>query len=272
LSRFGRLPQNSLNPEAEYASSAFDVRHRFTLTASYSIPGKNGYGQLLKGWKLNSIVNLQGGQPWIGEDTQNDFSGQGVNGGGDLNDRWNFYGNPNDFKSGSSSIPWCSGFPGPVTCKSLSGISGLTTTYPSSLAQHCVALAPDPSTLAQGGCFVSANGRSVMVPPKAGTYGTMGRNIFRDGGFKNVDFSVFKNFTVKERYTAQFRLELFNIFNHPTIANPYGAANGSQLGIDPGASPLTFGCGCATPDVAAGNPLVGSGSSRVMQLGMKFTF
>jgi len=34
----------------------------------------------------------------------------------------------------------------------------------------------------------------------------------------------------------------------------------------------TFGCGCATPDVAAGNPLVGSGSSRVMQLGLKLTF
>jgi hypothetical protein len=33
-----------------------------------------------------------------------------------------------------------------------------------------------------------------------------------------------------------------------------------------------FGCECATPDVAAGNPLVGSGSARVMQLGMKFTF
>jgi hypothetical protein len=50
-----------------------------------------------------------------------------------------------------------------------------------------------------------------------------------------------------------------------------GAANGAQLGFDPSA-PGTFGCGCATPDVAAGNPLVGSGSARVMQLGMKFTF
>jgi hypothetical protein len=100
----------------------------------------------------------------------------------------------------------------------------------------------------------------------------MGRNIFRDSGFKNVDFSVFKNFTFKERYNAQFRWELFNVFNHPLIANPYGAANGSGLGVDPGANPATFGCGCATPDVAAGNPLVGSGSSRVMQLGMKFTF
>ena len=100
----------------------------------------------------------------------------------------------------------------------------------------------------------------------------MGRNTVRDGGFKNVDLSLFKNFTLKERYGFQFRWELFNVFNHPIVANPYGASNGSGLGIDPGASPATFGCGCATPDVAAGNPLVGSGSSRVMQLGLKFTF
>jgi len=38
------------------------------------------------------------------------------------------------------------------------------------------------------------SGKSVMVPPKAGTFGTMGRNIFRDTGFKNVDFSVCKTF------------------------------------------------------------------------------
>src|SRR5437867_2531922 len=101
-----------------------------------------------------------------------------------------------------------------------------------------------------------------MVPPKAGTFGTMGRNIFRDTGFKNVDFSVFKTFKFKEQYSAQFRAEFFNLFNHPIIANPYGSANGSQLGWDPSA-PGGFGSGGATPDVAAGNPLVGSGSARV---------
>ena len=58
----------------------------------------------------------------------------------------------------------------------------------------------------------------------------MGRNIFRDSGFKDVDFSVFKNFTFKERYDAQFRLEIFNIFNHPIVPNPYGASNGSSGG------------------------------------------
>ena len=33
-----------------------------------------------------------------------------------------------------------------------------------------------------------------------------------------------------------------------------------------------MGCGCSTPGVAASNPLVGSGSNRVMQLGLKLNF
>ena len=72
-------------------------------------------------------------------------------------------------------------------------------------------------------------------------------------------------------HNAQFRVEFFNVFNHPIIANPYGSSNTSFLGNDI-SSPQTYGGGGATPDVAAGNPIIGSGSSRVMQLGLKFMF
>ena len=296
LNRFGNLPQNSLNPGAEYGNSDFDIRNRLTVTASYNLPGIKGFAQLLEGWKVNTIVSLQGGLPWLVNDQSNDFSASGQ----DFGDRWNFFGSPGDFKSGANSIPFCSGFdinnfatPGTATinttnasCSQTSGITGATTNLPASFANECAAVAPDPFTIGShtftdpitskpttvgsaAGCFVS--GRSVMVPPKFGTFGTMGRNIFRDSGFRNVDFSVFKTFSYRERYRAEFRAELFNLFNHPIISNPYGAANGALLGNDPsGAS--SFGCGCATPDVAAGNPLVGSGSSRVIQIGLKLTF
>ena len=269
LSRFGNLPQNSLNPEAEYASGDSDVRHRLTVTATYVIPGKKGFGQLLEGWKLNTIVNLQSGQPWYVADSGNDFSGSG-----DTADRWNFFGNASDFTSSSQSIPHCTG-PGNKGCSVVSGVSGIQSFFSASQSTamwaQCTAVAPDLSTLNAdgGGCFVK--GKSVMVPPKAGTFGTMGRNIFRDQGFKNVDFSVFKEFKFKERYGAQFRAEFFNLFNHPTVANPYGSAAGFGGGNDPSAG-TTFGCGCQTPDVGAGNPLLGSGSARAMQLGLKFTF
>jgi len=271
LNSFATLPQNAQAPGLEYGSGDFDIRHRFTLTSSYDIPGINGFGQVLKGWKLNGIMNLQSAQPWIAFDSLNNFSGSGDN-----SDRWDFFGSPSAFKSGSSSLPYCSG-PAAGDCSVTSGVSGIQSFFsPSQSAAmwaQCQAAAPDPTTLATGGCFVS--GKSVMVPPKAGTFGTMGRNIFRDDGFKNVDLSIFKTFVFKERYGAQFRVEFFNIFNHPIIANPYGSSNGyggSTGGSNGMGSPQLFGCGCATPDVAAGNPLIGSGSNRVMQLGFKFTF
>ncbi len=119
------------------------------------------------------------------------------------------------------------------------------------------------------GCFV--NGNAVMTPPHQGTFGDMGRNIFRDSGFRDMDFSVFKNFNWKERYNAQFRLEIFNVFNHPIPANPYGASNGFNTGNDPSAG-AGFGGSPSTPDGAAGNPIVGSGAARDVQVGLKITF
>jgi hypothetical protein len=284
LNRFGLLPQNSQNVAAEYASSDFDVRHRFTFTASYDIPGIKGFGQLLEGWKVNTILTLASAQPWTVNDYTNDFSGSG-----DTADRWDFFGNPANFKEGTISIPYCSGFPADfltsggadlagVSCTQQDSLYGQTVHLPASIATACKN-APSIDTLAgnsakqipAGGCFVSGN--SVMVPPVAGTFGTMGRNIFRDNGFKNVDFSVFKNFTFRERFGAQFRVEIFNLLNHPTIANPYGASNGGAGNgfIDPSA-PNTFGCGCSTPDYIAGSPIVSSGGPRVMQLGLKLMF
>src|SRR6266849_3052167 len=272
LSRSGFLPQNSNNPNAEYASGDFDIRHRLTLTASYAIPGKKGFGQLLEGWKINSILTLHGSQPW----NVTDSGGNNFSGAGDNADRWDFFGNPSDFKSGSQSIPYCSGFVpggglGGVTCTSTSGVSNIVTNLPSSLAQQCLAKAPDMNTLATGGCYVKGN--SVIVPPAAGTFGTMGRNLFRDSGFKNLDFSLFKDFKFKERFNAQFRVEIFNVFNHPTVANPWGGQNGWNTGtnLGEGAEGL-LGCGCSTADVAAGNPLIGGGSSRDIQRGFKITF
>ena len=271
LNRFGLLPQNSQFPQLEYANSDFDLRHRFTLTTTYNIPGKKGYGQMLEGWQVNSIVTVQSSQPWQVNDFSDNFSGTG-----DFSDRWDFFGNPSDFSSGTNSIPFCNHFgttatggidASTATC-SVTSLWG-TVALPSSLAQQCASKAPSAVTLAASGCYVS--GSSVLVPPALGTFGTMGRNIFRDSAFRNWDLSIFKNFTFRERFGAQFRVEFFNVLNHPNIANPYGASNGYLTGNDPSSSG-NFGFSGATPDAAAGNPLVGSGSARVMQLGLKLTF
>jgi hypothetical protein len=250
------IPTDSSNPNREYASSDFDMRHRFTLSLTYLLPGRDGAAQMLKGWQINSIVTLSGAQPFGVMDAGTDVSGTGEL----ISDRWNFFGNTKDFKSTPVGIPF---FPG----------SG-DPNNPSNAACGAKALALDGGTpgvasyaLASFGCYAAGN--SVLIPPQLGTFGTMGRNIFRDTGFRNVDFSVAKNFKWGERLGAQFRIEFFNIFNHPNFANPFGGQNGWAHN-DP--STGSFGCSCATPDVAASNPVIGSGGSRAVQLGLKLTF
>jgi hypothetical protein len=243
------LPSNSANPKAEYASSDFDIRQRFTLSMTYLFPGRKGFAQMLEGWQVNSIVSLATGQPFGVMDAGTDVSRTG-----ELNDRWDFFGNPSDFKPTPTGIP-CFGFTGPP-CAS---------TIPAACIKAAAAVGASANLF---GCY--AVGNSVLIPPAIGTFGTMGRNIFRDTGFHNVDLSLAKNWKFGERLSAQFRAEFFNIFNHPNFANPFGGQNGWAHN-DPSA-PGTFGCSCATPDVAASNPVIGSGGSRATQLGLKFTF
>jgi Carboxypeptidase regulatory-like domain/TonB dependent receptor len=261
------LPQNAYKPGAEYANSDFDVRHRLTVSLTYAIPGKKGYAQSLEGWELNSIVTLQSPQHWGAMDEGAlDAAGIGplpVSPPAWSPIRWNFYGNPNDFKSGPNGIP----FFAPSNPKSPSAPTSNAACNAKALALDGGSPGAATMALAFDGCY--AKGNSIMIPPALGTFGTMGRNIFPDSGFKNVDFSLAKNWHFGERFRAQFRAEFFNIFNHPNLANPYGGQNGFGFN-DPSVG--GFGCGCATPDVAAANPAVGSGGPRSVQLGLKLSF
>jgi hypothetical protein len=259
------LPMDSMHPMRDYASSDFDMRHRFTLSLTYAVPGIKTWGQLLEGWQVNTIVSLYGAQPWGPIDAGTDISLTG-----ELVDRWNFTGNPSDFKATvSSGVPW---IPNTDFATDISGNVVVVSGSPAT-ASKCLSAAGSPAaanSLLSWGCY--AMGNSVMTPPAAGTFGTMGRNIFRDSGFKNVDFSAMKNFRFTERLNIQFRAEFFNIFNHPNFANPFGGQNGWGHNDPSVPGPGGFGCSCATPDVAASNPVIGSGGSRAVQLSLKFTF
>jgi len=278
LNRFGLNPENSNNLAQDYASSDFDVRHRLTATATYNIPGIKGFGQLLEGWQINTIVTFATAQPWQTYDPSDNFSGTGEN-----TDRWNIFGNPSDFSSGKNSFPDCTVIPKTGNSNFVAGNVACNITNPYGLPQTlssaqtsaavagCIAHAANTNTLNSTGCYVSPNGNSFITPPAPGTYGNMGRNILRDQGFKNWDMSLFKNFTFKERYGIQARWEVFNILNHPIAANPSGASSSVNTGNTPGPG-VPFGASFLTPDFAAGNPLIGSGSERVMQVGLKLTF
>ena len=57
------LPQNAHNPAAEYANSDFDIRHRLTVSLTYAIPGRKGFGQM-RG-RLGDQLDHHAGKPAV---------------------------------------------------------------------------------------------------------------------------------------------------------------------------------------------------------------
>ena len=283
----GSLPINSnMSLRAQqYGPSDFDIRNRETISATYNIPGKAGFGQIMQGWSLNAVALIQSGLPWGIGDATTDFAGTGEmtgNSAGNQGGQWDFFGNPADFSaihnyasvipgvgagpagSVAPGIPW---YPGLGAAGSPTAPGGAC--YTQSNAMGTLALA----SLANLGCY--ALGNSVLVPPAYGSYGTTARDEFRDGGFYNVDFSVTKSFKFKERLTAQFRAEFFNVLNHPDFVNPAGGPGGGGATLNPSGAGSS-GNGLAyvtnTPDIAGSNPVLGSGGARAIQLGLKLIF
>ena len=69
--------------------------------------------------------------------------------------------------------------------------------------------------------------------PTQYTYGNAGRNILTGPPLIGTDFSVFKNFRIRERANFQFRSEFFNLFNTPHFTNPsavFGTAAFGTIG------------------------------------------
>jgi hypothetical protein len=90
-----------------------------------------------------------------------------------------------------------------------------------------------------------------------GHYGTLGRNTFSGPGAVNFDFSLFKDFHVRERQTVQFRAETFNIFNHPQFGNPFATLT----------APSLFGASLGTIATAEGFH-----TSRQIQFALRYSF
>lgn len=88
--------------------------------------------------------------------------------------------------------------------------------------------------------------------PALYTFGDTPRNFLRGPGFVNVDFSLFKNFAITERFRLQFRWETFNSLNHPNFGNPNST-------FVPGST-------------AFGNITGLRGDMRQMQFGLKLMF
>ena len=84
-------------------------------------------------------------------------------------------------------------------------------------------------------CHVSGGDRLQWLNPKAfnwdgyqlGTFGNSSPGACAGPPIANVDFSIVKNWKMRERMKVQFRAEMFNVFNHPMFR-----FNGQNLGFN----------------------------------------
>ncbi|MGA7448219.1 MAG: TonB-dependent receptor [Terriglobales bacterium] len=237
-------PNDSNNPKHEYGPSNFNIPHRFSWNFAYQLPKMGGSGQKLKnGWGINSVLTLQDGQPFqLNYYYESDYSG-----GGEGFDRPDVVGPIQYDAKNPANYLQLSSFAIPCTI-----LPGLTT--------------------------ATATGTDADCVPGTRHYGNEGRNSLRGPSFKEFNFAIFKDTVITERFNMQFRADFFNLPNHPNFANPflpaffadagvagYQVINGREVGGGP--YPIT-----ATGDVGIGNPFLGGGGPRGIQLAVKFTF
>jgi hypothetical protein len=63
-----------------------------------------------------------------------------------------------------------------------------------------------------------------------GTFGTSGIGIVRGPAMSNLDLAMFRNFSVKERWKFQYRVEFFNALNHTVLGNPNTTLTNATFG------------------------------------------
>ncbi|MBV9341855.1 MAG: TonB-dependent receptor, partial [Acidobacteria bacterium] len=241
-------PNDSTRPNLEYGPSNFNVPQRFSWIFGYDLP-KFGAGKLRNGWGFSSTAVLQSGQPFqLNYNFEDDFSGSGE---GD--DRPDVVGPIVYHKRDPSNYIQLSSFAIPCT------ITTAAQASPTGLVDDCI--------------------------PGTRHFGNQRRNSLVGPTFKQWDFAVYKNTAITERMNVELRAEFFNILNHPNFANPLLPA----FVADPGSN-LSSACSCgfhssgnrevgnggyqivATGDVGVGNPFLGGGGPRGIQLAVKFTF
>jgi hypothetical protein len=237
-------PNDSTRPQLEYGASNFDIRRRLTWNFSYEFPSMGGNWKRLKnGWGIDSVLSVQDGQPFhLNYNFEDDFSGSG------------------------------SGFDRP-------DVVGPIVYHP-----HQPLNFVDLSSFAIPCQATAANGLNTDCIPGTRHFGNMRRGSLVGPAYKQWDFAIFKNTAVNERLKIQFRADFFNILNHPNFASPYLPAfladpgvngfqlvNGREVGV-PNTGQGGTGVVTATGDVGIGNPFLGGGGPRGIQLALKFTF
>jgi outer membrane receptor protein involved in Fe transport len=234
-------PNDSTRPWLEYGPSSFNIPHRLTWNFGYEFPHSGGSMQALKnGWGINSILTLQSGQPFhLNYNFWDDYSGSG-----------NAFDRPDVV--------------GPIVYHKRDPYNYLDL---SSFAIPCTVTAPATGTASD--CVIGSR-----------HFGNMGRNSLSGPTFKEWNFSLYKKTNLTERLSMKLGVDFFNLLNHPNFANPLLPAFIADAGytgvfanapgnreVTSGSLPIT-----ATGDVGIGNPFIGGGGPRGIQLSAVFKF
>ena len=244
--------QNIYNPHSNWGPCYYDQTHIISSYLSYQLPVGRGkqFGHdaspvvnaIIGNWQISSIIGLHSGNAL----TLNDFGG------------WGAYGD----HSGTNSI-------GPYTLANLPNCNGPINIvnkfvpYSGGVPAHIQWFDPSNiSTVPSANVFTTYSdvGGVVGAPTGSvatggGSFGTCSIGNIRGPWTKNVDMSLQKEITISEHKTLQFRLDAFNMFNHPIWTFSGGPANGS---FDSGSASL--------------GQITGSQGARQLQLALKFLF
>ncbi|HKV38201.1 MAG TPA: carboxypeptidase regulatory-like domain-containing protein, partial [Blastocatellia bacterium] len=228
-----RRPQDFQNIGADRSDSVLDRRNRFVLGLVYDLPFLKDREGLLRsvagGWSVAGTYTFESGEPATVQ------SGIDSNLNGDAaGDR--VLVNPN-------------------------GISGTSTTVtPIDSSGHAA------SNISSTVAYVANDPNAQYVQAGPGAQATGGRNTLILPRIDNVDFSIFKNFRIREGMKVQFRVDMLNALNHPQWTP------GSVDGVNP------ITTAAANALVTAGNlqfnrpDLVFSSNPRIIQMGLRFDF
>jgi hypothetical protein len=230
------------NPAKNYAPSTFDRKGQFNGNFVGELPF--GTGKLIGGGMGNKLNQIFGG-----------WSVSGI---------WNAAtGTPYSYQASLRYTLHYNGLDKPVEIKPLP--YGLNHGFNASHNVPMVYWIKDQEQTNGPGCdAVCAESTRLSAvnqdPSKGPVYftnvypdGPIARNYVRGPGFWNVDASVKKTFHVTEKVNGTFSADAFNVFNHPSFANP------SNVNIDSTSGLL-------------GNITTLQGANRVMQFNLRFAF
>jgi hypothetical protein len=194
--------ENPFDANVDYGPSNFDVTHNLHANVVYHLPkvtDRQLLGKVANGWWTGSIVSFQTGQPFSPSiSTDREQSGiAGTNGGLER-----------------PSLVTAANI-GAVTAAAVA--AGITTCPANS--SGCLPYIPviyDPKTVINHRVDQWFN-PNMFTLQAFGTIGDVRRNILREPGLVNWDFSLNKSTAVRalgEGGSVEFRTEVFNVLNH----------------------------------------------------------